>query len=318
MPDFLSLTVTSFTFLILLLLLLYLLVLILTICSSRVQSYFIYLHPIQPPSPPSLFTHSLAAFSRSLEVRHLKVWHISRPGPPWDDLSKRLAEPNQLVFVIFHGNCGTRAFPAKRIASAKLLNACFDAHIITFDYSGFGDTPGSPRAGAILDDALTIYEWLQFQVHRSTRIYLFGQSLGSFPAVHLSTLQHAHPPHGLILDSPPLSLVDAAMTHPTAFFFRLIPFVRSLFNRCLHDANFLDNGKRIAKVRCEILIVHGEQDWMIPAEQAICLQKLTKGRAQLKVFRHRGHNDVISDDMFLPTIWQFLKHCDNDMLLGVD
>ncbi len=76
-------------------------------------------------------------------------------------------------------------------------------NIFIYDYSGFGQSTGTPTERAVYADAETAYGLLLNKYHIKTeRIVLYGQSLGTAPSLHLAT---KFPVAGLILHSPFLS-----------------------------------------------------------------------------------------------------------------
>lgn len=169
--------------------------------SRKAQTYLIYLHWILPPLRwfplTDLQAQRLSHTGRNINAGGLRGWHIVPAGPPFPPLfasieakdayyEQRLSTPRQRVIIFFHGNCGTRAFPPKRVRIIKLLNAQLSAHMITFDYSGFGDSVGSdaPSERTFLNDACAIVQWVRGRVHATTSVYLYGQSLGTFAASH--------------------------------------------------------------------------------------------------------------------------------------
>lgn len=64
------------------------------------------------------------------------------------------------VLIFFHVNSGTRAFPPKLLHVQKLLNSHCRAHLLTLDYTEFGDSRlslfGEPSECSFLSDARAI------------------------------------------------------------------------------------------------------------------------------------------------------------------
>jgi abhydrolase domain-containing protein 12 len=78
----------------------------------------------------------------------------------WDssDFDYSLAHAERIV-IFFHGNGATRAY-SNRIDIIKQLTTVLDAHVITFDYRGFGDSTGWPSEHGTLLDARAVTKWL--------------------------------------------------------------------------------------------------------------------------------------------------------------
>jgi pimeloyl-ACP methyl ester carboxylesterase len=96
----------------------------------------------------------------------------------------KLANSNRII-IYFHGNAGTRAF-GHRIEIAKKLSLYFSAHVISFDYRGFGDSEGFPSEYGTLLDGKAVMKWIEdiFQLYNSNEnrptIYFYGHSLGLY------------------------------------------------------------------------------------------------------------------------------------------
>ena len=213
------------------------------------------------------------------------------------------------VVLFFHGNSGTRACPPKRVALIKLLAAQLHAHVVTFDYSGFGDSGGRPSEAALYADARDMYEWVRKRTSNEADIVVYGQSLGTFAAVdlmaHLSRVDDL--PKGLILDAPPTSLIDAAMTHPVTLPFRIIPFVKRFMTWVLHDK--LDSVEKIGEIRAPILILHGQEDAMIGVEQGRRLAEAARAAGcdiTFVEFENCGHMDICGEETYLGNVHLFL------------
>lgn len=60
-------------------------------------------------------------------------------------------------------------------------------HVLAIEYPGYGIYPGSPSAEKILEDALTLWNYLTIQMGiDSKNIILFGRSLGTGVATELA------------------------------------------------------------------------------------------------------------------------------------
>ena len=106
-------------------------------------------------------------------------------------------------------------------------NEFVDAHIVTFDYRGFGDSQ-CPRVAfqtcttenALYEDAYEVYEQLTNRTADggygipSSCIVLHGHSLGSAVATRLAHLMTrlGKPVAGVVLEAPMTSIVDVVMS----------------------------------------------------------------------------------------------------------
>lgn len=297
--------------------------------SHRAQTWLIYLHWIKPPRflfpLDNLRAHRLAGSARHVSAGGLRGWHLLPPGPPFSAgagsgfFDESLARPNARVIIFFHGNSGHRAFPTKRVAMINLLSAHFSAHVVTFDYSGFGDSSGRPSESQIYADARDVYSWVLERVADDAQVIVYGQSLGTFAAVDLAThlSQSALTSEGhkggirinaVILDAPPASLMTAAMSHPTMLIFRIIPMIQRILRSVFHEK--LDSLSKIRHVRAPLLILHGEDDTMIDIAQGVSLYEAAKRgghpAVELVRFPNTGHINVNAAPDYLHVVHDFL------------
>lgn len=226
----------------------------------------------------------------------------------------RLSAPGQTIVLFLHGNSGTRACPGKRVDAVKLLNAQLRAHVVTFDYSGFGDSPGRPTERSLGADARTMLTWILTRAAENSTVLVYGQSLGSFAAVDVLSSEiggTSRSADGLILDAAPASLVAAALTHPVARAFRILPYngMERLFKWVLRER--LDSQDKIGKVSVPVLILHGKRDRMISVDQGELLARKARlgGNEQVEfhAFADCGHVDVSSAPAYLSILYAFVQ-----------
>jgi abhydrolase domain-containing protein 12 len=177
----------------------------------------------------------------------------------------------------------------------KALAATMEAHVVAVDYRGFGDSSGWPSEAGLAEDAKAVYRWVEERVMVGGRggggggggvnVYVYGQSLGSSVALglahHLSlSASSSQPPQqqqqnekkdptnnplplaGIILDAPFTNLTMAALHHPSALPFRILPFVKQALLHSMHEK--YPSIDLITNITQPILIIHGRKDRMIP------------------------------------------------------
>ncbi|CAN8069529.1 unnamed protein product [Agarophyton chilense] len=314
-----SLPSISYFHLLVSLILLYVFLFFIHTFYTPAQRALTYLHWIQPPKflfPLSDFGPYRLHNARHVSQQHLCGWHLVPPSPPFlacqdhEAFEDRLKHPNQLAVLFLHGNSGNRAFPPKRIMMLQVLRAHLHAHVVTFDYSGFGDSSGSPSEEALSSDARNMFKWLNDRLHSSSTIIVYGQSLGTFAAVDLAAnlgSQRVQRTCLLILDAPPASLIEAVMSHPIAFPFRILPNMRAFLRLCLDEK--LDSASKIALVKLPTLILHGTDDRMITVEQGRYLYECAKKGGvdvHFEEFETCGHNNVSSAPNYLKVVNEFI------------
>jgi len=195
--------------------------------------------------------------------QRLHGWWIARRAPPRGHV------------LLCHGNAGNIG---DRVAHATVLTAVgFD--VLLFDYRGYGASSGRPGEQGTYRDARAARRWL---VNRAgvdpARVLYLGESLGAAVALELAL---AHPPAALVLLSAFTSVRDMARLHYRAMPPAMVP-----------DA--YPSLRRIAALRAPLLVVHGEDDMIVPVEHAHALFGAAPEPKRLRIVRGVGHNDIVT------------------------
>ncbi|WP_228000700.1 alpha/beta hydrolase [Nocardia australiensis] len=178
--------------------------------------------------------------------------------------------------VLFaHGNSGN---VGDRVALFALLNE-IGLDVLAFDYRGFGRSTGRPtELGTYLDARAARRTLLERPGVDPERVLYLGKSLGGGVMLELAT---AHPPAGLILMSTFTGIRDAARS--------VYPF---LPRPLVPDA--YPSERRIRTLNAPVLIMHGDQDELLPLRHAERLYAAAPEPKRLVVFPGAGHNDLIA------------------------
>jgi abhydrolase domain-containing protein 17 len=116
--------------------------------------------------------------------------------------------------------------------------------VIAYDYRGYGTSPGRPSEAASYADIDAVYDYLVGQARiRPEKIIVQGRSVGAGPSVDLAARR---PVAGLILESGFVSAYRVLTEIP------LFPFDK------------FDNIRKLEKVTCPVLVIHGKGDTIIP------------------------------------------------------
>ena len=108
------------------------------------------------------------------------------------------------LIVYFHGNAGTVGQTRRTEAYRSLSSTTHSAHVLAFDYRGFGHSSGSPTESGLITDAVTVIKWaMEVANVAPNRIALVAQSLGtglaSAAASHFCGLQPTIEFAGIVL-----------------------------------------------------------------------------------------------------------------------
>jgi uncharacterized protein len=171
------------------------------------------------------------------------------------------------------GNVGDRAPHASLLAAAG-----FD--VLLFDYHGYGRRTGRPGEETTYADARAARDALLARdgVDPARVLYL-GESLGAAVGLELAL---AHPPAGLILQSPFTSVRDIARFHYPYVPRALVP-------------NAYPSLDRIRELRAPLLVLHGARDRIVPLLHGEEIYAAAPEPKRLEVFPAAAHNDVPRD-----------------------
>jgi len=174
------------------------------------------------------------------------------------------------------------------------LREQFQVYILAVEYPGYGICAGGPcDEQKAIDAAFTAFrfvrEVLQWPLDS---IMILGRSIGTGPAISLA---NKHEVHGVIIVSPFLSVREVCRDT-----------IGPLAN--LIDERF-PNHERVANVRCPMLIVHGQEDSIIPLRHGQQLHDICPTRKLLVTPLKMSHNTNLFEDVayFVLPMLQFFS-----------
>jgi pimeloyl-ACP methyl ester carboxylesterase len=177
--------------------------------------------------------------------------------------------------LLCHGNAGN---VGDRVLHAALLTAVgFD--VLLFDYRGYGHSSGTPGEQGTYRDARAALACLLRQPDVDpARVLYLGESLGGAVAIELAL---GHPPAGLVLLSAFTSVREMARVHYPLIPAALVP-----------DA--YPSLRLIGGLRAPLLVLHGEDDAIVPVEHGRALWHAAPDPKRLRIVPGVGHNDIVS------------------------
>ena len=153
-----------------------------------------------------------------------------------------------------HGN-SVSAFQEEQIRHAVQMTA-LGLSVLSFDYRGFGQTPGEPSEQGLYEDATAAWQWLRAKGVPADHIIIWGHSLGSGPATWLATQQSAA---ALVLFGAFTSIPDVgADTYPYMPVRRLATIKFASIDR-------------MPQVHIPVLVAHTTADKIVPYKHGLKL-----------------------------------------------
>ena len=196
---------------------------------------------------------------------------------------------NEVTLLWFHGNAGNLG---DRVGLLKLLHDELGVGIFAIDYRGYGRSQGKPSETGLYADAQAALEAAKkYSGAGSEEIVIFGQSLGGAVAVELASRQ---PVRGVVLEAAFTSIRD--MARHLYSFLPVGPLLRTSF----------DSESRIAKIDTPLLMIHGQDDDIVPLDMGRKLFAAAEEPKEFSEVEGAGHNDVYLKAEFTATLKRFL------------
>lgn len=191
----------------------------------------------------------------------LIAWHVS-------------PKPGASVLVYLHGNAGNLASPPRPARFHALTDLGFG--LLAVSYRGYGGSTGSPSEEGLHQDALAAYKEAARR-YGAERLVLYGESLGTGVAVRLAAEK---PCAALILDAPYSSVLALAEAR-----YPLMPVGLLMLDRFQSD-------RLIGQVRASLLVLHGDEDIIIPVAEGERLYAAAPEPKRLVLFHRGRHIDL--------------------------
>lgn len=191
------------------------------------------------------------------------------------------------VALFFHGN-GENLETMRWAGLFAGLDRLGVAYLAV-DYPGYGRSGGSPSEEGLAAAADTALAWAR-QRHPARPAVACGWSLGAAVAVGLAA-RHPDEIRALVALSPWTSVPDlAARLFPIPF---LRPAIRERY----------DSAATAPRIRVPALVVHGEDDRIIPVAHGEAVAGALGGAVRWVPVAGAGHNDLLGH----PEVWQELE-----------
>lgn len=204
----------------------------------------------------------------------LNGWFIPAPSADADSDQGN----SDITLLWFHGNGGNMGH---RVEDLALFFHLLSVNVFIFDYRGYGLSEGQPSEKGVYQDSRAALAYLESRPDvNPDRIVYFGRSLGTAVAAELAV--HS-PPNGMILFSAFTSIRDLAAT--------LYPFSPL---RLLTGKRF-DTLARIEHYRGPLLVIHGQQDEIIPPSLGDALFNAANEPKQFLALPNARHNDGLGE-----------------------
>jgi pimeloyl-ACP methyl ester carboxylesterase len=193
--------------------------------------------------------------------------------------------PGRGKALLYFGGNGERVEDAR----AELARWLPDRTVYLVAYRGYGASEGEPSEGALVGDALALFD--QVAPHHQA-VAVLGRSLGSGVAVQVAA---GRPVERLVLVTPFDSLVRVA-----AGYFPWVPVNALMRER-------FESWRYVGAIHCPVLVIQAEQDEVIPAERTRALVRAFGQPPLLQVVADAGHNTIQDYADYRVSLDRFLR-----------
>ncbi|CAD5231690.1 unnamed protein product [Bursaphelenchus xylophilus] len=233
------------------------------------------------------------------------------------------ADDSYPVVVYYHGTNEHRAKTHRCMTYNFLSDMNF--HVIVGDYRGYGDSTGFVTEKGVIRDAINIYLYVHEKCNQNPKkkIVVWGHSLGTgISCMFVNQLNKMNlKPYSLILESPFSALHDVFLSQKILKIFLWIPYFREYLAFCLQYADIsMDNHKHITDIQCPILMLHANDDPVVPIELGKKLfdhVKHANNLVEIKTFDAKlqlRHNHMYRAPDLTQVIRDFLQKVDQNQV----
>ena len=191
------------------------------------------------------------------------------------------------TIVYFHGNAGTLENRIHKLNHFKDM----DVNFLIIAWRGFSGNKGKPSEKGLYEDGKSAINWLLDKGVKEKNIVIYGESLGTGVATHLSQNKNFG---GLILETPFTSMIDAAK-----IFYPYIPVGLLLKDK-------FDNKSKIKNISIPVLIMHGEVDQIVPFFMGKKMYEIANEPKYSYFTKHDNHM-MEYDENLIKALNSFLK-----------
>ena len=191
------------------------------------------------------------------------------------------------TILFFHGNAGSLENRIHKLNHFRDMNVNF----LIIAWRGFSGNNGNPSEKGLYIDGESAINWLQNKGIEEENIIIYGESLGTGVATHLSQNKNFG---GLILETPFTSMIDAAK-----IFYPYIPVSLLLKDK-------FENKNKIKNVTFPVLIMHGEMDQIVPFFMGKKIYEIANEPKYSYFTKHDNHM-MEYDENLIKVLNSFLK-----------
>lgn len=191
-----------------------------------------------------------------------------------------MPKPAMPMIVYYHGNSVNLSTRVSKFNELMDMGYGF----VAITYRGFGRSEGAPSKDGIYDDARAGMAFAKQLGFKSEDLILIGESIGTGMATKMATENDVR---GVLLITPYTSIADRGQET-----YWYLPIRHLVFD------NF-SNADIIAQVKAPILMIHGDNDDVIPHTHSEKLAELITSPYKLIIYPNINHSNYNSREVFM-------------------
>ena len=192
------------------------------------------------------------------------------------------------TILFFHGNAGSLENRIHKLNHFQNMKVNF----LIIAWRGFSGNQGKPSETGLYEDGESAIRWLLKKGIDEKNIVIYGESLGTGVATHLSQNRNFA---GIILETPFTSMIDAAK--------KFYPYIPVSF--LLKDK--YENKNKIKNIKFPILVMHGEKDQIVPFDMGKKIFEIAN-EPKYSYFTKYDNHMMEYDDSLVKTLNSFLSN----------
>lgn len=221
--------------------------------------------------------------------RHSK--HIDQTNIDLSYLENENGNPQGKLYILVHGTPGSATGWANYIE-----NPPPNSQVIAIDRLGFGKSSTSQSFPSLKDQAAAIH---QIKGAEQKKVILVGHSLGG-PIVAQYAEDYPEQVQALVFLAGSLD-PDQEKIHPMQYFGNW-PIIRNLLPKTIRNANeelmalkpqLIELQAKLDQIHAKVVIVHGDQDDLVPVENVAYLQKHLISAKCIETIIIKGQNHFL-------------------------
>ena len=252
-----------------------------TSISSTIKPHIEYLAFPAPKRPGYNLSHERLFFIGDNEISKIACMRYNE-----NDMKRGCHFHTRPIIIYSHGNATDIGY-VDSCKSKLLTNLSNDLNvtIISYDYPGYGLSPGVPSEEGCIRAINTLYDYLISIGYEAKNIILYGSSIGTGPTVSIASKKNKL--RGVVLQTPYTSCVGIKS--------ECAEYTSYACSSVSRNPNIFTTSEIIHKIKSPIIIIHGTDDQIIAYSHATELFEIVKDNNEnnrLVTLPGAGHNNI--------------------------